>query len=45
MAGDVIFVDQNEDGIIDENDKTVLGNPHPDFTYGITGTSSTSSST
>ena len=37
VAGDVIFVDQNEDGIIDENDKTVIGNPHPDFTYGFTG--------
>ena len=37
MAGDVIFVDQNGDGAIDEDDKTVIGNPHPDFTYGITG--------
>ena len=36
MAGDVIFVDQNGDGAIDENDKTVIGNPHPDFTYGLT---------
>ena len=35
-AGDVIFVDQNEDGVLDENDKTVIGNPHPDFTYGLT---------
>lgn len=23
------------DGKIDENDKTAIGNPHPDFTYGI----------
>lgn len=37
VAGDVIFVDQNGDGAIDEEDKTVIGNPHPDFTYGITG--------
>ncbi len=37
VAGDVIFVDQNGDGVIDEEDKTVIGNPHPDFTYGITG--------
>jgi len=36
QAGDVIFVDQNEDGILDENDKTVIGNPHPDFTFGLT---------
>ena len=33
----MIFVDQNEDGILDENDKTVIGNPHPDFTFGVTG--------
>lgn len=32
-AGDVRFVDQNEDGCIDENDKVVIGNPNPDF-YG-----------
>ena len=37
QAGDVIFVDQNEDGVLDENDKTVIGNPHPDFTFGLTG--------
>ena len=23
------------DGKIDENDKTDIGNPHPDFTYGL----------
>lgn len=32
-AGDVRFVDQNGDGVIDEADKVVLGNPHPDL-YG-----------
>ena len=32
-AGDVHFVDRTKDGIIDENDKTVLGDPNPDF-YG-----------
>ena len=32
-AGDVHFVDQNGDGIIDENDKVVIGNPNPDI-YG-----------
>lgn len=36
VAGDVIFVDQNEDGVIDNEDKVVIGNPHPDFTYGFT---------
>lgn len=37
QAGDVIFVDQNGDGVLNEADKTVIGNPHPDFTYGLTG--------
>jgi TonB-linked SusC/RagA family outer membrane protein len=32
-AGDVHFVDQNGDGIIDESDKVVIGNPNPDI-YG-----------
>ena len=33
--GDVIYVDQNKDGIIDDNDKVDLGNGTPDFTYGF----------
>ncbi len=33
--GDVIFVDQNHDGVIDTNDKVDLGNGIPKFTYGI----------
>ena len=36
QAGDIIFVDQNGDGVLDENDKVMIGNPHPDFTYGFT---------
>ena len=32
-AGDVHFVDLNSDGIINENDKTIIGNPNPDL-YG-----------
>ncbi|NJB72810.1 TonB-linked SusC/RagA family outer membrane protein [Saonia flava] len=32
--GDVKYKDQNNDGVIDENDLTVIGNPHPDFTFG-----------
>ena len=32
-AGDVQFVDQNGDGVIDNSDKVVIGNPHPDI-YG-----------
>jgi TonB-linked SusC/RagA family outer membrane protein len=29
------FKDINGDGIINEKDKTILGSPHPKFTYGI----------
>ena len=32
-AGDVHFVDQNGDGVIDDADKVALGNPHPNL-YG-----------
>lgn len=35
QPGDVIYVDTNEDGVIDANDRTMLGNPHPDFTLGF----------
>ena len=35
VAGDFIFKDLNGDGRIDENDKTFLGSPLPDFTYGF----------
>ena len=33
VAGDVRFVDRNNDGIINEKDKTIIGNPNPDI-YG-----------
>lgn len=44
--GDFIFQDNNgvdengnltgkPDGTVDENDKTIIGNPNPDFTYGL----------
>lgn len=32
-AGDIHFIDRNGDGIIDEADKTVIGDPNPDI-YG-----------
>lgn len=35
QPGDVIFVDRNKDGAILEDDKTMLGNPHPDITGGL----------
>jgi TonB-linked SusC/RagA family outer membrane protein len=37
-VGDLKFKDLNGDGIIDENDRTVIGNPLPDFTFGWTNT-------
>jgi TonB-linked SusC/RagA family outer membrane protein len=33
--GDVRFVDLNQDGVIDEADKTYLGDPNPDFEMGL----------
>ena len=33
QAGDVRFVDQNGDGVIDDADKVIIGNPNPDL-YG-----------
>ena len=35
QEGDLMFVDVNGDGTITEADKTEIGNPHPDFTGGI----------
>src|SRR5699024_3174241 len=29
------YKDVNGDGIIYSNDRTIIGNPHPDFTYGL----------
>ncbi len=34
-AGDIRFKDLNGDGVINEEDREVIGNPTPDFTYGI----------
>ena len=33
--GDVRFVDQNQDGVINEADKLMLGDPNPDFELGV----------
>ena len=35
QPGDMIFVDSNNDGKITEDDRTQIGNPHPDFTMGL----------
>lgn len=33
--GDLKFADINGDGVIDQEDRTIIGNPTPDFTYGF----------
>lgn len=35
LPGDVHYVDQNKDGVIDDKDRVVLGNPNPDFTFAL----------
>lgn len=37
-AGNLKYVDVNGDGSIDENDKTIIGDPNPDFVYGFNTT-------
>ncbi len=34
--GGLKLVDVNGDGVIDTNDRTIIGDPYPDFTWGIT---------
>ncbi len=34
-AGDVRFVDRNDDGLLTDEDKIELGNPNPPFTFGL----------
>ena len=34
--GDLKYKDVNGDGVVNSNDKTMIGNPTPDFTYGGT---------
>ena len=36
VPGDLKFKDLNGDGLINENDKTILGNPFPRYTFGFT---------
>ncbi|MCH7414364.1 TonB-dependent receptor [Belliella sp. R4-6] len=38
--GDLIFIDQNNDGALNEEDMTFIGNPFPDFTLGINANAS-----
>jgi hypothetical protein len=34
-AGDLKMADSNEDGVIDDKDRVILGNPNPKYTYGF----------
>lgn len=34
--GDVRYVDINGDGVINDDDRTMIGDPNPNYTYGIT---------
>ncbi len=37
-TGDIVYADTNFDGEITSADRTIVGNPHPDFIYGLTNT-------
>lgn len=37
-VGDIKFQDVNGDGFVDQNDRTIIGNPWPKFTYNFTST-------
>ena len=34
-AGDITYVDINHDGVINTEDRVILGDPNPDFTFGF----------
>lgn len=36
QLGDVRYRDANDDGVIDDNDRTLVGKPDPDFVFGMT---------
>jgi TonB-dependent starch-binding outer membrane protein SusC len=38
IPGGLKLVDINGDNVLDANDRTVIGSPYPDFTWGITNT-------
>ena len=37
-VGDFIYADTNNDGKVNEDDRVILGNANPDFTWGLNGT-------
>jgi len=38
MIGQVKYMDNDKNGVIDDRDKAIIGNTNPKFTYGITNT-------
>ncbi len=36
--GDIRFLDLNSDGVIDDDDRTYIGNPNPDFIFALNNT-------
>lgn len=38
--GNIRYRDLNGDGVVNQDDRTIIGNPHPDFIYGINFSSS-----
>ena len=36
--GALIYLDKNDDGVINQNDKSIIGDPNPDFIYGLNST-------
>jgi TonB-dependent starch-binding outer membrane protein SusC len=35
VPGDVRFVNKDDNNVINQDDKVMIGDPHPDFTYGL----------
>jgi TonB-linked SusC/RagA family outer membrane protein len=38
QVGDFKYQDTNDDGVINEADKVIVGHPNPNYTYGVTNT-------
>ena len=37
-TGELMYRDVNEDGVVSSSDRTYIGDPNPDFTFGLTNT-------
>lgn len=38
LPGDVRYIDQNGDRVIDDKDRVIIGNPNPDFSFALNST-------